>query len=68
MFIALQWYIADGFQKATTGSVKFISTKLTKLVSLEQSHHKPMGMYGGVLLSWQYEMSEVHPYPEKSLG
>ncbi len=31
------------------GSVKLIFTKLTNIVSLEQSHHKPMGMYGGGL-------------------
>ena len=29
--------------------MKLISTKLTNLVSLEQSHHKPVGMYGGGL-------------------
>ena len=34
--------------------MKLISTKFTNLVSLEQSYHKPMGMYGGVPLSWQY--------------
>ncbi len=28
--------------------MKLISTRLTNLVSLEQSHYKPMGMYGGV--------------------
>ncbi len=27
--------------------MKLISTDLTNLVSLEQSHHKPTGMYGG---------------------
>ncbi len=30
--------------------MKLISTKLTNLVSLEQSYHKPMLMYGGGLL------------------
>ncbi len=32
------------------GSVKLIFTNLTNLMSLEQLHHKPMGMYGGGLL------------------
>ena len=34
------------------GSVKLTSTstKLTNLVSLEQSHHKSTGMYGGGLI------------------
>ncbi len=45
------------------GSVKLISTKLTNLVLLEQSHHKPMRMYGGVPLSWQHEGSEAHLFP-----
>ncbi len=27
------------------GSIEFIFTKLINLVSLEQFHHKPMGMY-----------------------
>ena len=30
--------------------MKLISTKLTNLVSLEQSNHKPIGRYGGGLL------------------
>ncbi len=34
--------------------MKLISTALTNIVSLEQSHHKPMGMYDVVPLSWQY--------------
>ena len=38
------------------GSVKLIFTKLTNLVSLEQSHYKPMnamGICGGGPLIWQ---------------
>ncbi len=32
------------------GSVKLIATKLTNIVSLEQSQLKPIGRYGGGLL------------------
>ncbi len=37
------------------GSVKLISTKLTNIVSLEQSKLKPIGWYGGGLLKLALE-------------
>ncbi len=39
-----------GAVKATTGSVKLVSTRFTDLVPVEQFNHKPMGMYDGGLL------------------
>ena len=43
--------------------MKLISTKLTNLVSLEQSHHNPMGMYGGGPLkftNYRYKLWHTH--------
>ncbi len=31
--------------------MKLISTNLTNLLSMEQCHHKPIGMYGGGVLN-----------------
>ena len=45
------------------GSVKLISTKLTDLVSLEQSHRKPLGIYGcGPSLASYCQLKGTPPY------
>ncbi len=41
--------------------MKLISTMLTNIVSLEQSNHKPKGMYGGVpLVGSNKETTTIH--------
>ena len=52
----------DVLLKPPLVSVKLISTKLTNIVSLEQSHHKPMGSMKS------FPWCSVPAPPEKSLG
>ena len=50
ILISAKWYSQVCKLRPPRGSLKLIRTNLTNLVSLEQFHHKPMGMNEGDLL------------------